>query len=81
MQKSKEILEEMADGKYFSMLDVSAGFWQVTLEKYCTHFCAFNTPFGRRCFLTLPFGLCSTPEVFKGKYNNCLMVLKVRRFV
>ena len=26
--------------------------------------CTFNTPFGRYCFLRLPFGICSTPEVF-----------------
>lgn len=34
------------------------------LDEESAKLCTFNTPFGRHCFLRLPFGICSAPEVF-----------------
>lgn len=57
-----EILGEVAKTQYFSMLDLSEGFWQVSLEKqhavvYIQH------PLGRHCFFRLPFGLCLASDL------------------
>lgn len=59
-----EITSEMTGAKYFSKLDASQGFWQLKLEPESSKYCTFNTPFGRYCFLRLPFGIISAPEIF-----------------
>lgn len=62
--KREEITSEMAGARYFSKLDASQGFWQLKLEESSTKYCTFNTPFGRYCFLRLPFGIISASEIF-----------------
>lgn len=39
--------------------DTSQGFWVLKLNESSTTYCIFNTPFGRYCFLRLPFGIIS----------------------
>lgn len=60
----EEITSEMAGAKFFSKLDASQGFWQLKLHEDSTKYCTFNTPFGRYCFLRMPFGISSAPEIF-----------------
>uniref|UniRef100_A0A0S7EQV5 ribonuclease H n=1 Tax=Poeciliopsis prolifica TaxID=188132 RepID=A0A0S7EQV5_9TELE len=60
----EEIISEMSGASYFTKLDASQGFWQVKLDESSTKYCTFNTPFGRYCFLRLPFGIKSAPEIF-----------------
>lgn len=62
--KREEILSDMAGAKYFSKLDASHGFWQLKLDPESSRYTTFNTPFGRYCFLRLPFGIKSAPEIF-----------------
>ncbi|XP_057184972.1 uncharacterized protein K02A2.6-like [Triplophysa rosa] len=60
----EEIISEMGGAKFFTKLDASQGFWQLKLHEDSTHYCTFNTPFGRYSFLRMPFGISSAPEVF-----------------
>lgn len=60
----EEIISEMAGARYFTKLDASQGFWQLRLEENSTKYCTFNTPYGRYCYLRLPFGIKSAPEIF-----------------
>ena len=60
----EEIISEMSGANYFTKLDASQGFWQLKLDESSTKYCTFNTPFGRHCFLRLPFGIKSAPEIF-----------------
>ena len=62
--KREEIMSEMASAKLFSKLDASQGFWQLRLDPESSRYTTFNTPFGRYCFLRLPFGIKSAPEIF-----------------
>lgn len=48
-------IEEVANAKFFSVLDANHGFWQIQLDEESSHLCTFNTPFGRS----------SAPEVFQ----------------
>lgn len=45
---------EMAEAKFFRILDTEGGFWQPPLN---TSEFAFKSPFCRCCFLGLPFGI------------------------
>ncbi|KAK0147806.1 hypothetical protein N1851_012497 [Merluccius polli] len=53
----EEIISKMSGASYFTKLDASQGFWQLKLDESSTRYCTFNTPFGRYCFLRLPFGI------------------------
>lgn len=59
-----DITSTMAGAQLFSKLDASSGFYQVKLDEESATLCTFNTPFGRHCFLRMPFGIASAPEVF-----------------
>ena len=65
MQTIEEVVTRMPNAKYFSVLDASLGFWQVTLDAESTNICTFNIPFGRYKFKRLPFGLSSSQDVFQ----------------
>ena len=64
LPKKEEIFEEMCDAKWFSKLDASQAFWQFKLCDKSKDYTTFNTPFGRWAYDGLPYGVCSTPEVF-----------------
>lgn len=59
-----DITSAMSGACYFSKLDALSGFYQIVLDEESAKLCTFNTPFGRHCFLRLPFGISSAPEVF-----------------
>ncbi|XP_052130313.1 uncharacterized protein K02A2.6-like [Frankliniella occidentalis] len=50
---------------YFSVLDLTSGFWHCKLDKQSSELCKFSTPFGIYQFLRLPFGLNVSPEIFQ----------------
>ena len=61
----EEINPDFADAKYFSKLDAKAGYWSVTLSKESRDLTTFRTPFSRYQFLTLPFGLNISQDIFQ----------------
>lgn len=50
--------------KYFTVLDLKDGYWQIPIDQESADLCTFGTPFGRYQFCRLPFGINSAPEVF-----------------
>ena len=60
----EEVTAQFANAKYFSKLDASKGFWQLRLDQKSSKLTCFNTPFGRKRVLRLPFGIKSAPEVY-----------------
>lgn len=42
-----DILPELANSKYFSLLDAKSGYWHVSLDKESSYLTTFNTPWGK----------------------------------
>ena len=48
---------KIAGHKYISKLDLTKGYWQLSLTKNAKQYTAFHTPLGLLQFKVLPFGL------------------------
>jgi hypothetical protein len=68
----EDIIAEIGDARYFSVVDITKGFWQIRLDKKSADICTFVTPYGRYQFLRLPFGLASAAEIFR-KYLDAII--------
>lgn len=65
-------LAKLGEAKVFSKLDANSGFYQIKLSPHSQLLTTFLTPFGRYCYLRLPFGVTSGPECFQDKINGIL---------
>lgn len=65
----EEIIPKITNKKYFSVLDLSEGFYNIKLDEKSSELCTFNSPFGCFRFERLPFGISVAPEIFQ-KYNE-----------
>jgi hypothetical protein len=63
-------------GKYFSTLDLFAGYWQIPLEEISKDKTAFSTDSGLYEFNVTPFGLCNAPATFQRFMDATMAGLK-----
>ena len=59
-----DLLDKLAKARYFSMLDLASGFWQIQMEPHSQEKTALVTPQGLFEFKVIPFGLTNVPAVF-----------------
>lgn len=64
-----EILDNLGRAKYFTILDLHAGFHQVPLHPSSRDYTTFSTPKGSFRFKVLPFGLKISPNAFARMMN------------
>ena len=68
----EEIMHKFVGAKHFSKLDAKNGYWSVTLDEESSLLTTFNSPFGRYCFVRMPFGLVMSQDVFQQKMDMIL---------
>ena len=54
MPTTADLFHKLNGGKYFSKIDLSKGYWQVTIPEEDVHKTAFVTPDGSYEFLKMP---------------------------
>lgn len=62
LSRIDESLQSLGGAKYFTTLDLAAGYWEVELEQRDREKTAFTTPRGHFQFEVIPFGLCNAPR-------------------
>ena len=66
----EQCLGLLGEATVFSKLDATSSFHQVKLSPESQELTTFITPFGRYCFLRLPFGITSAPEYFQRQMSG-----------
>jgi len=67
-----DISNKLSGATVFSTIDTKNAFWHIKLTDRSADLCTFNTPFGRYRFLRLPYGLCSSSEIFSQRMREML---------
>ncbi|XP_014673997.1 PREDICTED: uncharacterized protein K02A2.6-like [Priapulus caudatus] len=68
----EELTHHFAGAKVFSKLDAKAGYWSIKLDEESQLLTTFQSPFGRYCFVRLPFGLSVSQDIFQLKMDQIL---------
>jgi hypothetical protein len=68
----EDITTRLAGAQIFTKLDANHSYWQVPLDPESQILTTFNTPFGRYCYMRMPFGITSAQEVFQKRMSQLL---------
>jgi len=71
-----DILDQLGNAKYFSVLDLASGFHQIPMDPKDAPKIAFSTPYGHYQFKRMPFGLKNAPATFQRLMDNVLSDLQ-----
>ncbi len=72
MPRVDELLDRLGTARIYSTLDLTKGYWQISLSPLSKEKSAFTTPFGLHQFVTLPFGLFGAPATFQRLMDKIL---------
>ncbi len=72
MPTIEDILPELSQARYFTVLDAKNGFWHVQLDEESSFATTTGTPWGRYRWLRMPFGISPAPEEFQRRLDIAL---------
>ena len=72
MPTVEEVAHKFANLHYFTKLNACHGYWSIVLDEESSLLMTFNSPFGRYCFLHLPFGLVCSQDIFQKRMDQFL---------
>ena len=64
-KKFVDIISKVKGFTHVSKIDADSGFWTLPLDLSSQLLSTFDTPWGRFCFMKLPFGLCESQYFFQ----------------
>ena len=73
-----DVLDQLGKAKYFSTLDLAAGYWQIQMNPDSRQKTAFVTHMGLHEFRVMLFGLQNSPAVFQDLMQQVLAGLKTK---
>ena len=73
-----DILNTFGKSRYFTMLDLASGYWQIEMDPASREKSAFRTHHGLFEFCRMPFGLCNVPATFQRLMQTVLAGLEWR---
>ena len=76
LPRMEDALERLGGSKYFTVLDLISGFYQIEVDEKDREKTAFVTPDGLYEFNRLPMGLCNAPSTFQYLMDVVLSNLK-----
>uniref|UniRef100_A0AAG5DTA5 RNA-directed DNA polymerase n=1 Tax=Anopheles atroparvus TaxID=41427 RepID=A0AAG5DTA5_ANOAO len=71
----EEVLEKLQRARYFTVMDLTNGFFHVPIEESSRKYTAFATKTGLYEFKRAPFGFCNSPAVFIRFVNTIFQLL------
>ena len=60
-----DVQSQLGDKQIFTVIYMKDGYWHVKLTEESSHLCTFHTPWGRKRFKRMPFGISSASEVMQ----------------
>ena len=72
MPTVEEVFQKLNGDKYFSKINLSKGYWQITIPEEDISKTAFVTPDGSYEFLKMPFGMVNAPAALKRAMKKLL---------
>ena len=73
MPKEEDIFSKLNGAKYFSTLDLWAGYHHIPLDEFSIPKTAFNSPFSKYKYVKVPFNLAQAPVYFQELMTGILM--------
>jgi hypothetical protein len=68
----EDIFSKLNGSRFFSTLDLTAGYHQINMDEDSIPLTAFSTPDGHYEYTRMPFGLKTAPATFQRMMNNVL---------
>ena len=65
-----DVQAQLSGKQVFTVVDMKDGYWHVKLSEESSYLCTFNTPWGRKRFLRMSFGISSAREIMQKRNED-----------